>query len=431
MIATMNATNTRTVRKAALTALDQGALSAVNFAIGLAFIWKGSPEQYGFFTFYMSVYYMIAAAQNALVNAPLMVMSPRMSTPDAKEFERGIEGVLLISMIPVIVLVPLGVLLPAEYRDGNSWEFLAVAVCCLPLILRDFFRAEEFARSEPGTALRRDLIYASLALIGVLVIAAMGLLSGIMAFLVLSLASLTVVFAVTARIARNVPSVGAIRSAFTLSWVHSRWSLLGAMSSWMQANAFVFIPFFIVNPKQVAILAAARMTMTPIQLLVQSWSNVFRPEASKLLANDDLNGALRLMMQSTIGFSLILVVYATVVALILSNVPTHWIPPAYRDMGNYIVLWTAVSLVQGLGSNVSSLLQASLKFRELALVGVCVAITVVLAAIPLTLSLGGTGTLIAVLGGQVLISVLMTWLLVKQVAFLRRSSVPRMTGGVQ
>lgn len=394
-------------RKASATALDQATLSLVTFATGAAFIYRGTPEQYGQFTFYLSAYYLVAAAQNAIVNTPMMVLSPRMTERERTAFEQGTHGILLIGMFAAVLLVSAGAVLPTGQSGMHAADFFVVAVCCLPLMLRDFLRAQEYAHSQPAQALLRDLRYAGLALVGIGVLSLCGALRGLTAFGVLAASSLCIVWRPTWRLARAAPTPSQVAAAFRGSWKFSRWSVVGATSSWLQTNAFVFIPLLIAGTREVAFLAAARMVMMPMMLLAQSWSNYFRPHASRLLSQDGRGAALRLFSHSSFVLAGTLVVYTVAASWLLMVVPATWLPPAYHGMGIYIALWSAVTLVQVFRTNMSSLLQASLAFKRLALAGCVVAVITIVGSIPLVQVYGGKGSLIAIVGGEVLLTLLL------------------------
>lgn len=387
------------LRKAAVTFLDQATLSLASFAVGLAFILRGSPEEYGLYSFYLSLFYLLAGAQNAVVNTPVMVLSPRLEPGDRERFGRGVLGVLLAGMLATLVLVTAGLVLAPH----GSARAPLVAACFLPLMLRDYFRAEEFANLRPGLALRRDVIYAAVACLGVVSLAAVGAMRATLVFAVLAGAAAVVVLRPCARFIAAPPSRADVASAFRASWVHSRWSLVGATSTWVQSNAYIYVPFLLLGAREVAYLAAARLVMAPAALLANSWGNLFRPVASRQLHEQDRSAAWALFLRSSLVLSGILAAYAAAAVLALRVVPAAWIPPDYRGLDAYLGFWAVVLLLEIVRNNASSLIQASLAFRDLALWGLGVAGIAVALSVAFVAWLGTAGSLVAMVFGELLL----------------------------
>lgn len=387
------------LRKAMVTFLDQVSLSVASFAVGLAFILRGSPEQYGLYSFYLSLFYLLASAQNAVVNTPLMVLAPRLEPRERERFGRGVLGVLLIGVLATLLLVSAALLVSPR----GSVAAPLVAACFLPLLLRDFFRANEFANLRPGLALRRDAIYAGLACAGVVLLARAGNVRAIHVFAVLAAAAAAIVIRPCVRFFASPPSRADVAGAFRESWVHSRWSLLGAGSTWVQSNAYIYVPFLLLGAREVAFLAAARLVMAPAALLANSWGNLFRPMASRHLFEEDRGAAWTLFMRSSLVLSAILAAYGAVALAALRIAPDAWIPADYRGLEAYLGFWAVVLLLEIVRNNASSLLQASLAFRDLALWGLAVAGVAVALSFAFVAWLGTAGSLVAMVLGELLL----------------------------
>ena len=397
-------------RAASATFLDQLAISSVHFLVGLLFIYRGTPEQYGLFSFFMAVFALLASLQNSMVNTPLMVLAPRLPPETRATFERGLWGVLSLGVPVAMILLLLS--FGALRLCGRGAEFTALevpvfALSLAPLMLRDFWRAQEYARLRPGAALRRDLSFSILTLMMLALLLALQAVRVGPVLAAMALAALAVVTGPSLPLWSPPPGRREIAGSFERAWALSQWSLLGATSSWFQNSAYVYLPFFLLGVREVAYLAAARLLMTPAWLLAQSWGNYFRPLASKNLATGNTSGALHTFARSNVLLLGFLGIFTAVILVALKALPEAWIPGPYRGIGTYVALWALIILITTIHTNASSLLQASLAFKSLALRSLGAALLTVGLTALLILELGLAGALVARVIGEVILMILL------------------------
>ena len=400
----------RIFQAASVTFLDQLTLSLGQFFIGLAFIYTGSPEDYGLFTFFMAVFYFFVSLQNAMINTPMMVISPRMTTSAKIRFESGLIGMLGIGTLGVTCLCLLwaGVshVLQLNHRFG-FYEMIIFAVTLSPLILREFWRAEEFANLRPLKALKRDITYVAVLLAQITLLSTLTSLDMASAFLAMAFAAAIVVFAPSLHNATPLPTRAEVSHSFDETWKFSRWGVLGAAASWFQNSAFIYFPFFMLGVRQVAHLAAARLVMTPANLLAKSWSNYLRPAASRNIAAGDISATNRIFIRSTVALIGLLVLYTAAVSLLLLFLPESFLPKDYRGIDRYILLWAAVIFLNIMRNNTSCIFQSHLAFKPLAVrAGISALLTVVATAL-LVAEFGSTGALVGQLTGELILMLLL------------------------
>lgn len=395
-------------RAAGITFIDQVTLSVVNFAIGIAFIYMTNPEQYGLYTFMMAIFYFFSSVQNATVNTPMMVLSSRMDSIKRKHFEKGLTGLLSVGIPCVCVLILLIAYGIKTFRSTQVVTFTHVMIFVVsiwPLMLRDFWRAEEYANLRPTLALRRDISYSLLAL---------SMLTLLIIFKAVSFGTVLPIMGASAFIAffhrhleelRPLPGLQNIQQSFRMAWPYSRWSLLGIASSSLQNNIYVYLPFFMIGIKEVAYLAASRLVMMPGALLSASWANYFKPLASNSLAKGEIGEALRMLITSTLALITLLVLYTMGVLIALKALPKTWLPTTYQDIGIYVVFWAGIMLITFLRSNISSIFQASLAFRRLALLGLLSFIFTLIISVLLILKMGSIGALLGLGLGEVFFTI--------------------------
>ena len=390
------------IKRALVVLVDQAILSAVTFAMGAVFVYRGSPAEFARYSAYMSSFYLVASAQNALLSTPMMVLSSRLEHAERRAFERGLFSVLIIVALPTCVITVFTLKLIGSSANISATDALLVAVALVPLMLRDHLRAQEFANLRPEAALRRDALFGILAAVAVGFFWRAGITS-VRALLALGFACTVTVLLPTARWAADAPKMNEVRVAWQRSWRHSVWSLGGAISSWTQSYAYVFIPLQFGRVNDVATLSAARLTVTPVLLASQSWGNLFRPAASQMVARSDATGLRRVFWKSTFLLALLVATYTACVAFLLPALPPKLVPSAYRGIGPSIVMWGAIVLVQVVRGNASYILQAGLEFRRLTMYGAAAAGCTILASVILVPIYGALGALGGLVAGEIVL----------------------------
>jgi O-antigen/teichoic acid export membrane protein len=397
-----------TSRAAAITFIDQVILSALNFAIGMAFIYTSTPVQYGLYTFMIAIFYFFASVQNAMVNTPMMVLLPRLGCIEKKHFIKGLTGLLSVG-IPcagiIILLIAYGFSTFRGTQDFSLNHAVIFTVSIWPLMLRDYWRAKEYANLRPALALRRDITYSLLAL---------SMLVLLIIFNAVYFGTVLPIMGVSAFISffycqleglHPLPSWHEIQQSFRKAWPYSRWSLLGIASRSIQNNAYVYLPFFMLGIKEVAYLAAARLVMMPGTLLSTSWANYFKPLASESLAKGEIRGAFRTLITSTATLVVLLILYTGTVLIFLKVLPETWLPRNYQNISIYVLLWAGIMLITIMQSNISVLFQASLAFKKLALLGLLSAIFTFLISSLLIIKLRALGALVGLGLGEVFFTI--------------------------
>lgn len=392
--------------KAFYTVLDQAALSGVNFTIGLAFVYFSSPENYGFYTLFMGVFFLFLSVQNALINTPMIVLSPKLENGEAVLLRRSLFAMLLLFLVVVFLsMMVITFFSGITGADGAAVWVLPLAVCLL--LLREYFRTEEYAQLLPQKALKRDSVYAVAALVAIGTAVYTDIMYVSLMFLITGAASLLVSARKMYQFTVHLPPKRVIQQKFRDTWKLSQWSLFGATSSWLQGNAYLLLLFLMLGVTEVAYIAAARLLMTPIVLIITSWSNVMRPLLSKAMVRERPGRAETLMYQGMAASVVILLVYTLVLMAGLAVVPSGAFPEAYQGIQEYVLLWMLVFLFQLIRVNYSNYFQSALFFKMLAKSGMVVAvITVAMTAITVQ-AFGEAGALVGLMLSELLFSIIL------------------------
>lgn len=386
-------------------------LSFVHFFIGVVFIYKSSPEQYGLFSFLMSVYYLYASAQNALINTPFMVLGPRLSSPKKEELKSGLLGLLFFVIVVIFFISYYASSLYFSYLSSKGITKdvgMIFMLCIIPVMFRDFWRSCEYGNLNPHAAFQRDMFFAFLTILLIGVLLALSVTpTANLVFLIMALSSTLIIISPTYRRLRAGIHYQDIISAAKQTWNLSGWSLLGATSSWIQMQAFIYLPFFMFGIKEVAYLAAARLIMMPTLLLSKGWGNYFKPIVSKKISNNDHQGILRLFLLSELFISLSIGLYTIGVLAVFYIIPMDWFLSRYRFIEDFIFYWAIIILFMTIRNNLSSLFQASLEFRTLALCDFATAFFTIMVTIFSMGEIGINGALQGRLIGEIFLSILL------------------------
>ena len=389
--------------KAVITVLDQAVISGVNFFISFMFIYFSTPEKYGVYTFFMSLFNLFASIQNALINTPMIVLSPRMNTNDSSEFRKGLFALLLLYIIIVFNLIFL--ISIKDNQLGNIIATFLVSISICFMLIRDYYRTEEYAQIRPESALKRDLLYCVLSIFMIFIINFSNEVNVQNVFLVIGLSSILISLPKIFRFIKKPPEISQIYNSTQKSWVYSRWSILGATASWIQGNSYIYVPYILLGAREVAYLSAARLLMTPIALLIGSFGNIVRPIISKFLSSENESAAKKVVYKSILILILVLCLYSVFVGLIINYLPSKLLPEDYQGIGKYIVVWTFYYTLKILRTCFSYYMQASLFFKQLAIVGMAVSLICLLVTLTTVHLIGNVGALIGLIISEFLMFV--------------------------
>ena len=393
------------VRSVSVTFFDQLTVSFVQFFIGCIFIYSSTPEEYGIYSFFISLYYWVASNQNAIINTPIMVLQPRMTSPIQRAMlMRGMIGLLALLSLCLLIIGMITTFCFKNYLAQKAvtvqhvlWFYFAL----FPLLLRDFFRANDFANLHPIKAFWRDFSYLLVFIFLVGMNSIFYKIDSKSVFMIMGVAAIIVTLKSFASLIVPLPTIKEITYALQQSWKISVWSFWGANSSSLRRQAFVYLPFFMLGVKEIAYLSAARLVMQPVALLSASWGNYIRPLASKAISSDNLKRIIPVFIKSTVIILLIVISYALVVLSIFHTLPPSWIPENYRHTENYILFWSLIIFISTIAGSFSYFYQASLYFKSLAIVSMLATFFTIIISYYLIKLIGVEGTLAGRIAGEI------------------------------
>ena len=403
-------------RRYAVAFSGQFVLSGFHLVLTLLLIQYLTPSDFGIYSVTLVFAWFQLGISNALASTPLSVYRHSIrDEEDAAQTEHLFTKVALLLCVASGVVVAAILLL--WLGPGLTALFGGLFVALFGL--RQYMRAFFYALDAPSNATRGDLIYVSAgtATIGTGFAGAFEL-SVESTFVALSLSSLMAVALVDARgLVRRVRAVwAASMTPYKRVWRESSsWSLLGVASTEGASNSHSYLVPFLAGPEAFAVIAASRIVYQPLTVAGQTLTKLERPRVAANFFKGSAATAHRqaltvcvLLVLSWAGLSLAVVVFWDQLA--------SWLFAPKYDLGEVeflLKVWAAIMFLGCVRSAASLVMQASMRFRQLALANMCAA-PVTLIAVALALYLWGPmAALLGTLAGQVFLTALILRLLAR------------------
>lgn len=353
---------------AMVSVLDQAILSAVNFAIGLAFIQFSSKLDYGIYVQLFGLLMLSMSLQTAVVNGPLIAMAP-------KRQQRGLRAVsammfrlqTVVSIILAVIafagveIAALGFQIPA-LEQSVAWTF---ALAIITQWVREFAREFYFVRLNPHATFLVDLCYvvplAGLLGLGIWlgefdttwVLGAMAVANGFAGALGIWRSGL-----------KPFSAHGRWRKPIRQSWDMSRWALPGVVLSWLANFSFVFIVAAMLGAVAAAEVSAARLLLMPAGLCNTAWVSVIIPRVSRWTGNGELHRMNKIALVSIGALWTIIIGYTAVLMLGYDLLEQYVLGEDYAGLQGLAIAWAAYFLAVAVRTAVTCWVLGAGMFQE-------------------------------------------------------------------
>ncbi|MCC7258120.1 MAG: hypothetical protein IT486_07080 [Gammaproteobacteria bacterium] len=402
----------RYLRDGTISLVDQAILSLANFLVGVFLIQNTTKNEYGSYVLAYAAILLVIGAQNAIVTTQMTVRIPQKRPPERAPFCGALAVGQFLVFLPVLAMVSGLVATAATVGliSGRSAVITAViGMACFGILLREFARGYFFTQLRPMVVLTIDLAYVALLFVGLvlartlaqeqlylLAIGMLGLASLGSGWLALASAQLPWRQSLTNQV-----------KVLRESWIHGRWALGGVGVTWLQDQSYVYLLSLLAGTASTAEANAARLLLMPVMLLNTGISRITMPMWSNLRHEGRRHeiemGARRIFLT----LSLAIVGYVAVMVAIEDLIVPFLFSSEYTSMRNLVVLWGAVLALQIARSNYSVILQVHEGFRQITQANTVSALVAVVAALVLIPSYGIEGSLLALLGAEATLTLLL------------------------
>lgn len=377
--------------------------AGVQFALSLVLLHALPTAEFGSFSFLLVLSQFSSGIAMALFCAPLLIVIHQTALSEVEResvLAALFAGNALFSVAIGFVSFACGLLLGV----GTTASMLFGIYATIYLV-RWYGRAFAYAEERQLRTVFSDLTYTAVLAggIGILRLVDATTLPRVYAVLILAAAAGLLPFGLP-YLARQM-ALGPMRrlANYRTVWKeHARWSLLGVLSTEATINAHAYLVTAIAGPAAFAPIAASALLLRPLSVGTNALSEFERSRMARMLARDDLAGARR----AAKGFRLMLVLVwlatAAMAAVILQWAPTLLFPGRY-ELHFLVVgasMWMVIGFVRMARAPDSALLQASGRFRPLAMSSMVSAGVSVVGVLALLLVAGPLWSILGLLAGE-------------------------------
>jgi O-antigen/teichoic acid export membrane protein len=380
----------------------QAALHLVLLVTMLRFL---VPSDYGLFALTIVFGTLASGISNALAATPLSVFTPvvtRNATRSALEAVFAAVNALVVAGAFLIALMT-ALLLHASMSIA-----VAMAVVTATWTIRHYTRSLAFARRRPEAAFVGDALYGGL---GVLVVAVAWAWRDEPTRVQVALLSLAAAQLLSTQLICRVLGVPihvrlrsrSLRTYYQRFWSLTRWSLLGVVTTVLQAEAHSFVVTALVGPAAYAPLAAGFVLFGPVRTAVSAWLMVMQPELANAVAEHRRTAVVRTVFGSMIFLAAGTFAVVGLVYLLWAPIDEQLYWGRYDDqpMAFIVAECAMLTLASALIAPLSGLMLALKAFRTLALVTVAGAVVSIFLVLLLLMLATATATLLGVLAAQI------------------------------
>lgn len=383
---------------------DQGLVSGVNFATTILLVRLLGLERFGHFSLlWMGVLFALAM-QQALLGQPMLTIAPKKTLEERPRYFASVWWLqcgftLLVFGVGFAALTAMGAMIPEEVRASALPAAFVIAL----RQAQAFFRSAFYAEGRSSAALWNDAL-AYGGQITLLVLLAWNRGGGLQ--LSTALWCMTASFA--AATIHGSFAFATLRSSseelLSCALRHgrvSRWLAATASLQWCASNSFLIATFALLGSGALGALKAAQGIMGFVHVFFLAMENLLPPRAARALTRDGVPGLMHLL--GRVGFAGLAAIFA------LSTILTSWPEPVlhlfYDVVEPELVIALRGMAILYLFAFIFAILHITFRTLEdtkpiFFAYGVSVALSVLVAA-PLVESLGFAGTLVGMIGQQV------------------------------
>jgi len=398
----------------ALAMVDQAILSAFNFGLQIALIRLWSPEQFGVFALLANALLILANFQNGLFTTHYSILVPQARDAGERQLLRtSIFSVNFLFCLLAALAVAAGVLLMGGSLDTVTLACAAVYLCAS--LMREYTRVVMISDGKVGAALKTDVVGTCLILP---VAALLYLVSGrVELWHVLLALGTGAAVSVAIEVAIN-------RSVYTVSFArqprrryarvfreHATWILVGILATETQTRSLFFLIGAWYGPAAVGLVQAGLTLYRPIGVLWLAWSRVMRPMFARAYAEGRDELAARLSHYSAAGFLCATLAMMALGALMWPLLEHYVFAGRYPGVGLAVMLWGLSMTSTFVRGTYAVRMQGQGRFRELAYIALAAAPVTLLLVAGLTVFHSAVYTILANLGGELLMLAAVLWLL--------------------
>jgi len=333
------------VGKGSLAILDQGLISGSNFLIGILLARWLAPGAYGAYALAFAVFILLSSIYQALILEPMSVFGPSEYRNCQREYFSHllwIHGGLVLP-IAVILAAAAWAVHVAAASSGLAGALAGVAWAAPCVLLYWLARGTFYVRLEPHVAVGGAVLYCILLLGGLLVFYQRGLLSPFSAFLLMGTGALVVggfqLFRLRPALRPWLGNLG-LTAVGRRHWGYGRWALSSSLAAWIPWN----VQYVLVGGAAGMAGAGALRALLNLTLPVMQCSGALCLLAQPFASGEGIGGIGKVTRRITLLFACIAVVYWALVTAFRRQIVSFLYAGNYGEVA-HLVPWIALASV--------------------------------------------------------------------------------------
>ncbi len=280
---TLNLLNTRFANNGKFAAIDQGVISAANFAASILLTALVSPTELGAYVIGFLAIYFVRAIQNGIIVQPLNTYGAGKSTDTFKAyFTAAAIHQLILSTLTAIVSATLGWILTQLGNDTLGPTIFVLWFCFFTWQLQEFIRRAFYTRGEVHKAVWISLS-ANLVRLGlILVLSRLNQITGLTGLNAIGwgslVASLIGLWLAKDYFTRQFQSPF---EAWRENWQFGRWILGASLADWVVVDLYPIIVAGMISFAATGVYQTLQNLVAPIHVLLRAMDTFVTPILAK------------------------------------------------------------------------------------------------------------------------------------------------------
>lgn len=392
---------------------DQAMLSAANFGVGLILIRYAAEAQYGYYILAFNTMMLLTTLQGTFIGTPMVIRLPGLDQAARRQWMGSLlrdQKWLGAAGGALALVVALAGWAMGLFDGESTLVVVAATGLVLAALYREYLRGILLMYHRPQQVLGADAIYVAVLLAGCAlavrtpVAAAGALLAGTMA----ALACASVLRRVLANDIERGAAPGRLREIARMGF----WAASGGVIYWLFNQGYNFLTAATLDLAAVAALAASRLTLMPINLLLAGMQKQLTPLASDWMHGMGARRTLRRLMLFSLALALFTLLYGAVIWLLRDWIFLDLMRKDFPQRDLLLVLWIGLFVLMVIREPIMMVPLLRQRFRALsAATLVCALIALAISYVGM-LQLGPVGAVIGILTGEAcygLAVIVMAW----------------------
>jgi O-antigen/teichoic acid export membrane protein len=405
---------------------DQAVVSGTNFLTNLMLARFMGLREFGIFALAWMLVMFVNSLQSALIIAPMMSIGPKQEEGERPSYFGAVvfQEIVLVSFCFLLVFTALSAFSSVFHHPELQQLALPLAVSAFAYQLQDFVRRYYFSTRQSRYAFADDALSYLTQLPILLMLHRIGHLTSATALWVMAGTSLLGAFAGWFGLEPIQLEWRRIKSISRRHWRVSRWLTGSSLLIWTSGNLFVVVAPIYYGAAAAGVLRASQNLMGVTHVWFQGLDNVVPVETARRLREGGVHSMLAYTRSILLKWGGLTLLFA----LVMAAAPGLWLRliygPQMYQYGYILRLYALLYVFIFVGGPLRAGLQA-LEFT-VPIFWSYLAMTVFASAfaVPMTKLLGLNGTMIGIIGTQILFQSIVAVALFVRSSRLAREASP-------